>query len=81
MNHKQKLKALEPWAHKLSDLYADLEAHCETLTDDELRDLGAASNGMAQTNCWWAAYHVAPIVREAVGIVSLRRLARAASDA
>jgi hypothetical protein len=77
MNHKAKLKMLEPWAGVLSELYADLDRHCRDLSDEDLAAFTAATTGMTQTNCWWAAYHVAPIVREAAQMEAQRRRQRA----
>lgn len=57
---------LAPFADEYSAMLAAVERIVESMTDDELTKVLAATRRPSQTNCWWAIYRVAPIVREAV---------------
>jgi hypothetical protein len=42
-------------------------------TDDELRSLLAAAENATQTNCWWAVYRAALLIRDEVPRVLAHR--------
>lgn len=59
-------KLLRPWAEQHAALLTSLDEHCRSLDDDALQALADSTQRPSHTNCWWAIYNVAPIVREAV---------------
>lgn len=51
-----------------------IRTQLQAMSDDELRALRRAARYPSRTNCWWAIYEVAPIVREeATRILEARR--------
>ncbi|MEW6104776.1 MAG: hypothetical protein AB1563_00190 [Bacillota bacterium] len=51
-----------------------IRALLQGMSDDELRALRRAARYPSRTNCWWAIYEVAPVVREeATRILEARR--------
>lgn len=57
---------LDPIAHVYCDLVNTIEDYVAGLPDQVLDDHLAAAQSMTTTNCWWASYHVAPLLLEAV---------------
>lgn len=68
-------KTLRPWAEEYADLTERIAAHCLSLTDAQLQAFDDAAKRPSQTNCWWAMYQVAPLIRNAVAVEQLRRRA------
>ncbi|MCW2545406.1 MAG: hypothetical protein JWM40_2958 [Frankiales bacterium] len=59
------LDLLEPVALAYIELIQDIETYVEGLPDSALAELLAAAEFPTGTNCWWATYRVARLVREA----------------
>lgn len=70
-------KRLDPWAREYSAFLTRLNIHVASLNDKELEQLEAATHTPTTTNCWFAVYHVAPIVRDAVKSEQILRQRRA----
>jgi hypothetical protein len=71
---------LMPWATQYAALYCDLEEHVKALSDADLLALGAEAEEPDQTNCWWATYDVASIVRDAVKLETYQRSQRVETE-
>jgi len=79
--HAMTTSERQTWRERL-DPFAAAYAHVTdavlTMSDDELRKTLAATKRPTQTNSWWAAYRVAPIVADAVRDEQRRRRAEKA---
>lgn len=74
-------QVLEPWATRYTELVEALNTLCVDLSDKDLQRFGDAAVRPTTTNCWWATYAVAPLVREAVAREQQRRRAQVARNA
>lgn len=54
---------LEPFAKIYSEMHQNIRNVLDTKTNEELEKLIEYTSEPNQTNCWWATYEVAPIVR------------------
>lgn len=72
---------LEPFAWMYSDMDRAIEEHVQSLTSAQLRSLDALTNKPGRTNCWWAVYQVAPLVRQAIQDERYRRKHRSRRSA
>lgn len=72
------MRRLQLWAEKYMGLINEMNAHCAELSDEELAALSDDTRVPNQTNCWWATYQVAPMLRSAIAdethMRTLRRL-------
>lgn len=75
-------EALRPWAEQFGRLVGDLDSHCRECDDNELQVLADAAGRPTSSNCWWAEFEVAALVRDAVKREQRRRIhaAREASN-
>ena len=64
---------LEPYAIEIADSYRQFEARICSESDAELAKLITATTRPTQTNCWWATYEVAAIVRRLAAAEQFRR--------
>lgn len=72
-NDKRWKDALEPFASLYGEMMAAFAAKIEAMSDEELEALAIAATCPTQTNCWWATYRAAAIVREEVVVERQRR--------
>jgi len=66
---------LRPFADRYADLATSINNEIAVCSDAELTRLSIAVDQPSQSNCWWAVYAVAPIVRRAVSEERFRRAA------
>jgi hypothetical protein len=57
---------LDPIAFAHCELVNAIEDYVAGLPDDVLADHLRAAEWPTSTNCWWASYNVAPLLRQAV---------------
>lgn len=62
----ERARLMQPWAERYYSLLAEVKDHCRRLSNEDLEALRLAASGNTTSNCWWAAYYVAPLVSEAV---------------
>lgn len=55
---------LLPFAGMCSDMHEAIRARIDAMPDERLFGLVRASREVTTSNCWWATFQVAPIVRE-----------------
>jgi len=72
--------ALRPFADTLSVLFREIDMHVRELSDDELETLRCQTLQPTDTNCSWAVFRVAPIVRGEVLSEQVRRRAQEATS-
>jgi hypothetical protein len=69
-------KTFQPLAEQYAALREDVETTCRALDDNTLNTLDRQAHEPTQTNCWWATWEVAKIVRHEVKIEKYRRQLR-----
>lgn len=70
-------QTLMPFADKYAELLSDIELECRSLDDETLATLEQQASMPTQTNCWWATYHVAHLVKHEAEAEIYRRKGRA----
>ena len=71
---------LEPYAQIIAVAEEEIWGLLNALSDDDLAQLVADSEEVDMTNCWWATYKVAAIVRGKAGVIQRNRLREAQSE-
>lgn len=61
LSHKQK-ELLTIWGTRYQEWCALIRA----MSPEDLRELHTAASNVTQTNCWFASYAVAPIVKDMI---------------
>ena len=59
-------RLLDAWAQQHWSLEAGIRREIEGLDDKKAQNLSVAVNSLTMTNCWFATYEIAPIVKSAL---------------
>lgn len=69
--------ALRPYADQYAALITRIENDLEEMTDEQLAALEAQLDEPSESNCWWAIYDVAGLLRKYRNDEDYRRWVRA----
>ena len=67
---------IDAWAQQQWTLESGIRREIEAMDDDKAEELSKAVESLTTSNCWFAAYDIAPIIKSAL---SERKRSRAAS--
>lgn len=66
---------LQPFAEQYATVIGSIDEHVTKLDDAELARLLSDTQRPNRSNCWWATYAVAPVIRDQCRGEQLRRQA------